>query len=89
MAPKAPKVGSDTLVGALSNDAPKRRRLNRRSTGERVDRAIAEHFSGASAAQTDILKHQGLTLREKVTEDLRRATALFVPLDLWAKGRES
>lgn len=64
-----------TLVQAheqeLAAAGSKRRKLQRRDTEAAVQKSLADNFRGFTAAQTDVVLVNGLTLREKLMADKR------------------
>lgn len=61
-----------TLVTEADKRSSKgpRRRLSRRHTDEKVDRALSEHFGGWTMSQTDLVMHGGISLRARLQKDI-------------------
>lgn len=65
-----------TLVSALDEARPAkrpRRQLNRRDTDAAVDRIIQEHFSTLTKQETDLITHEGMTLKKTLKAAKRDA----------------
>ena len=67
-----------TLVeqhGSAAKKVPARRRVQRRDSEEAADRAIQEHYPTFTRMQTDVVRIDGLTLRERVVAQKRLCKA--------------
>ena len=65
------RTAEATLAAAADASASAgRRRLSRRQTDSQVERAIADHFGDFTPYQVDLLRQQGKTLRECLSQDI-------------------
>lgn len=72
-ASSGPLAASGEAAASSATKAAKRQRrqLDRRNTEEVVDRMLSERFQGFALAQTDMKQVEGLTLRQRLMQDLR------------------
>lgn len=76
----AARVPTDaTLIEKTEAEEPRtsamKRRLARRDTEQTITKSLRDNFLGFSEVNTDILLHEGRTLRERLVADKRSAKA--------------
>ena len=82
VAPKRKRDEAALLIDQYQTDLPtitekatKSRKLQKRDTETQVSKAIKDNFGNFSDQNTDVLLHEGMTLRERLLHDKRRQKA--------------